>query len=270
MSSENNQDELISKQKAAIDEAIKKTYKLIGDLEDLSALKTELSHDAVFAAKAASLRSSFSAIRRTRPDGNCFFRAFAFSYFERLLNDEAEYDRFCKVIAPTKDTMVRLGFPAFTVEDFYDNFVEQVERFNPRGCSNADGETTRNGLKVLVDTFNDQGMSDYIVVFLRLLTSMQIREEADFYQNFMEGGRSVADFCALEVEPMYHESDNIHIQAMVKTTGISVRIMYLDRGNNKEASVHDFPELDSGNQPLVHLLYRPGHYDIIYPNETDK
>ena len=35
--------------------------------------------------------------------------------------------------------------------------------------------------------------------------------EGEFYQNFMEGGRSVAEFCNTEVEPMYKESDHIHI-----------------------------------------------------------
>jgi hypothetical protein len=47
----------------------------------------------------------------------------------------------------------------------------------------------------LNDTFNDQGLSDYIVVFLRLLTSMHLKKEAEFYQNFMEGDMTVANFC---------------------------------------------------------------------------
>ena len=25
---------------------------------------------------------------------------------------------------------------------------------------------------------------------------------------------------------------------------------------------HDFPE---GQEPMLHLIYRPGHYDILYP-----
>ena len=61
---------------------------------------------------------------------------------------------------------------------------------------------------------------------------------------------------------MYQESDNIHIIALTTVTGIKVRIMYLDRGSNEEASPHDFPE---DTEPAVHLLYRPGHYDILYP-----
>ena len=47
--------------------------------------------------------------------------------------------------------------------------------------------------------------------FLRLLTSKQLQLEGEFYQNFMEGGRSVAEFCNTEVEPMFKESDHIHI-----------------------------------------------------------
>jgi hypothetical protein len=43
--------------------------------------------------------------------------------------------------------------------------------------------------------FNEQGYSDYIVVYLRLLTSGQLQRDSDFYQHFIEGDRSVADFC---------------------------------------------------------------------------
>ena len=69
-------------------------------------------------------------------------------------------------------------------------------------------------------------------------------------------------YFSLEVEPMYHESDHIHIIAITKQTGIKVRIQYLDRGGDNEATAHDFPE--ETDCPDVHLLYRPGHYDILY------
>ena len=39
----------------------------------------------VFAKKIDSLSHSFSSMRRTRGDGNCFYRAFIFSYLEGLL-----------------------------------------------------------------------------------------------------------------------------------------------------------------------------------------
>ena len=51
----------------------------------------------------------------------------------------------------------------------------------------------------------------YKVSCARLLTSKQLQLEGEFYQAFMEGGASVASFCSTEVEPMYKESDHIHI-----------------------------------------------------------
>lgn len=43
--------------------------------------------------------------------------------------------------------------------------------------------------------FNDQGYSDYVVVYLRLITSGQLQKEAEFYQHFIEGDRTVKEFC---------------------------------------------------------------------------
>ena len=252
---EENQDHLIMKQKEALDKEIADTIPLLGDKEELAVLEKEFGGDPLFLEKIKNLSATYSHIRRTRPDGNCFFRALGYRYFERLLKDRDEWQRFKDAITPTKDEMIKLGFPSFTLEDFYDNFMDALEKVGP-----ADPMTE----KELSKTFNDMGVSDYLVVFLRLLTSKKLQQEADFYQNFMEDGRTVVEFCNIEVEPMYHESDHIHITALCATTGIPCRVMYLDRGTQKEAVAHDFPD---DKAPLVHLLYRPGHYDVLYPKE---
>merc|ERR1712079_896703 len=48
--------------------------------------------------------------------------------------------------------------------------------------------------------------------------------------------------------------------------GISVRVVYLDRGTGDSAVPHDFPE---GSEPKIHILYRPGHYDILYQKNME-
>lgn len=73
---------------------------------------------------------------------------------------------------------------------------------------NDNEEETLNELHRL---FNDQGHSDYVVVYLRLITSGQLQEGADFYQNFIDGNCTMEEFRHQEVEPMYKESDHIHI-----------------------------------------------------------
>ena len=64
-----------------------------------------------------------------------------------------------------------------------------------------------------------------------------------------------------EVEPMGKESDHIHISALTAATGISIQVEYLDRGSDDSIIGHVFPE---GTTPQIYLLYKPGHYDILY------
>jgi ubiquitin thioesterase protein OTUB1 len=60
---------------------------------------------------------------------------------------------------------------------------------------------------------------------------------------------------------MYRESDHIHVIALTAIINISVSIIYLDRTDQTKAIPHNFPE---GSEPKLYILYRPGHYDIIY------
>uniref|UniRef100_A0A673JKD2 Ubiquitin thioesterase OTUB1 n=1 Tax=Sinocyclocheilus rhinocerous TaxID=307959 RepID=A0A673JKD2_9TELE len=119
----------------------------------------------------------------------------------------------------------------------------------------------QQSLGELLSSFNDQSVSDYIVVYLRLLTSGYLQREHVFFQHFIEGGRSVKEFCQQEVEPMSKESDHIHIIALAQALNVSILVEYMDRGEGGTVNNHVFPE---GSEPRIFLLYRPGHYDILY------
>lgn len=75
----------------------------------------------------------------------------------------------------------------------------------------APTDNEKETLQELHNLFNEQGYSDYVVVYLRLITSGQLQEGADFYQNFIDGNCTMEEFRHQEVEPMYKESDHIHI-----------------------------------------------------------
>lgn len=47
----------------------------------------------------------------------------------------------------------------------------------------------------LLNSFNEQSVSDYLVVYLRLVTSGYLQREHEFFQYFIEGGRTVREFC---------------------------------------------------------------------------
>ena len=90
----------------------------------------------------------------------------------------------------------------------------------------------------LIEVFNDEGQSNYLVAFMRLLCSMQIKKEADLYINFLDGDTDVHTFCALEVEPMFKESDIVHIHALSKVMYFVedqiISIFFFDQKKNRE------------------------------------
>lgn len=116
------------------------------------------------------------------------------------------------------------------------------------------------------------------MVYLRLITSGQLQKDEEFYSNFIEGDKTVKEFCQQvifiqdkvtsidkqgmlqEVEPMYRESDHMHAIALGTALNVGIRVVYLDRGESSPPA-HDFPE---NCTPQVTLLYRPGHYDVLY------
>jgi ubiquitin thioesterase protein OTUB1 len=63
---------------------------------------------------------------------------------------------------------------------------------------------------------------------------------------------------------MGKESDHIHIIALTTALDTSVQVEYMERGGEKNCNTHIFPE---GGTPKVRLLYRPGHYDVLYKAE---
>ena len=52
--------------------------------------------------------------------------------------------------------------------------------------------------------FNDQGYSDYFVVFLRLMVSCYLQENEDFFSAFIEGHTNMKDFCSQVIVKSIH------------------------------------------------------------------
>ncbi|GJP81164.1 hypothetical protein CLOP_g11332 [Closterium sp. NIES-67] len=66
---------------------------------------------------------------------------------------------------------------------------------------------------------------------------------------------------------MGEKSDHVHITAITDALAIPIRIVYLDRSAG-QANFHEFlPEESVRATPAMTLLYRPRHYDILYPKQ---
>lgn len=132
----------------------------------------------------------------------------------------------------------------------------------------------------LAEMFQENGRANYVTWYMRALTAGYLRKDPERFLPFVEGSYfDIDSFCKAEVEPMDKECEHIQIIALTEYLGIQVEIAYLD-GRAFDPAVGlssvKFPDPssfvaadgDSSNGERdafrVHLLYRPGHYEIIY------
>lgn len=274
----NYRDSDIMQQQSAIQAEEAEKIPFVGDKEPLSSLEAEYisGGSPILLEKIKILSEQYVAIRRTRGDGNCFFRGFMFAYLEYILEsqDQAEVRRITANVEECRRTLINLGYAEFTFEDFFSLFLEQLE-------SVIQGNEASISHDELLKRSRDQSISNYVVMFFRFVTSGEIRKRSEFFEPFILGltNASVEQFCKSSVEPMGEESDHVHITALSDALGVAIRVVYLDRSSCDNGSVsvnhHDFIPAAGDNSsstvvteavnPFITLLYRPGHYDILYP-----
>ncbi|KAF3912727.1 hypothetical protein ABW21_db0209362 [Orbilia brochopaga] len=251
---------------------------LIGELKSSSALQDEYDGaDEAFVKKTAALVPKYSNYRPVKGDGNCGWRALAFGYFELLLRTGDK--EFIKKEQARVKAMNKLMDGVGMSEYLYEDFVEEtMQLFSALQQSPVIDNPYDDQL--LLATFNDEAMSNGIITHLRLLTAGQLKLNPANYEPFIE--MTIQEYCASAVEPFNVQIDHIGVKALIDIlflpAGFVVEISYLDRSVGDEVNVHRFED-ESGNPPAaipanrgeepptLRLLYRPGHYDLIYKNE---
>ncbi|VDM73206.1 unnamed protein product [Strongylus vulgaris] len=116
--------------------------------------------------------------------------------------------------------------------------------------------------KVFED-LNDDAEANYLIIFLRLITAGYLKEHAEEYAPFIENV-SLADYCVTEIESMWKDADHLAVTGLVNAIGQNIRVQYMDQNAAPNGGLfYDFPP-DQKEAPRITLLYRPGHYDLVY------
>lgn len=239
---------------------------LIRDKCSIQALIDEFNNaDPAYVMKTVSLAASYSDYRPIKGDGQCGWRAVVFGYFESLLSQELD-----KVVAEKQrlqgftSTLVAVGWESSMVELFVEQTMELFDSLHE-----AMRSANRSDL-LLLEAFNDEARSNSIVFHFKLLTSATMRLNPDQYQPYLE--QPLFEYCRSNVEAFGQEIEQISLQALtdgvIAPALINVVVMYLDRSEGSEVTPHQLVASASPDWPTITLLYRPGHYDIIYKGTT--
>ncbi|KAI9024485.1 peptidase C65 Otubain-domain-containing protein [Phycomyces nitens] len=230
---------------------------LVCQADPIEKLVEEFKDNQPFLRKINNLSKKYDRIRRCRGDGNCFFRAFAFAWFESILSNWENYDAGLAKLKTTPDLLELGGFQKLAYEDFYDVTLEQYELL-PQRVTDPD---------MLLVSFQSEEISNAIVMHLRFVASAYLRIHSAEYEPFLVTEMiSIDEFCAMHVEAFGRESDHLQIIALTRALDIPVEVVYLDGGAGDNVAVHEFwpDEAEKGQKKPLHLIYRPGHYDILY------
>lgn len=237
----------------------------------------------VMLAKLRQLQGRYRSMRRVRGDGNCFYRSFLFRYLEHLVAklDEAndavaariaaapddaaaaavaldcpEWTAVKAKIRESKQRLLRVGYTEIAIDLFWEVFVKLLDELPTRSA------------RALEELFRDEtAESGYLIWYCRALAAAFIKEDPERFLPFILGSNhaEVNSFCTAEVEPMDRECEQVQIIALTEMLQIPVRIEYLDGrplADGEHLTQLCFPE---GVESQIVLLYRPGHYDILYP-----
>ena len=156
------------------------------------------------------------------------------------------------------DSQNGLGYSSAAVEDFYNDIVNQVQLIEQ-------GDMT---MEMLRDNFNSLTLSNAVIFFFRLVCSCYIQQHPEHFAAFVGidsqepvvVAQELRNYCLREVEPLEREVEQVQIIALASALQIGVRVVHLDRTGGP-LNHHDFP---CEVTPQVHMLYRPGHYDLLY------
>jgi ubiquitin thioesterase protein OTUB1 len=103
---------------------------LLGEKGPIESLRTEYAESSpIFIAKVAHLCATHSSIRRTRQDGNCFYRCFIFGLLEALLDkrDAATSAAVIKSVQGLEDTLEIAGITKLVWEDAMQVLMELLK-----------------------------------------------------------------------------------------------------------------------------------------------
>jgi ubiquitin thioesterase protein OTUB1 len=221
----------------------------------------------------------YAALRRSQGDGNCFYRCILFGLLEWLVNatDEASKAERAAALRATADRAAavarRAGLESFVFEDPVDSLRTLV--------GFALQETAPMTVEGLRQRFNNEASTaeaaevSYALWMLRMSASSHMKSEEEFYLPFILGTEmpgdepynSVKEYTIRNVDNPGAEAEHVSITALCAALGLRVKVAYLDGGFGGElVTFHEFgdePELPNSATPVLHLLYRPGHYDLL-------
>ncbi|KAI4207390.1 MAG: hypothetical protein LQ348_000576 [Seirophora lacunosa] len=197
----------------------------------------------------------------------------AFGYFEALLHSVDPQAPLAQIARLTSlnNLLDSVGYQRDIYEDFAEETIQLLKHIASTTPNHDDGAA-------LLSSFNDPNVCNGIIMHFRLITSAWMKTRPQNFVPYMVA-LSIDQYCGTHIEPHAVEIDNIGlhacIEAILQPAGVAVQVLYLDQSEGEHVNDYVWPAEGPnanvvtayGGVPTVRLLYRPGHYDLLYKAE---
>ncbi|XP_044440974.1 uncharacterized protein [Triticum aestivum] len=231
--------------------------------EPLSSLPHEFENE-IMKDKAKKLSANYSEYRKVPGDGSCFYRSFIYSYLEQLVKVSHEEElRLLGALETMWEKFQRLRLPG-SYSDLRDAFVGFILE-----CMEQKQKLSVSAYQewLFQESQNEQKFAN-MLLYLRLVTAIEICTEVEQFKAFIadldQGKPDATKYCLEEVLPVEEDAQQVNLTALTNVLQVPLRVVNIDVSPIEEPNIHIIYESPDSSVPTVTLLYRPGHYDIIY------
>ncbi|KAK9791468.1 putative Peptidase C65 Otubain-domain-containing protein [Seiridium cardinale] len=242
---------------------------LVGEKKSSHAITQEYAKaNPIYVTKTIALPQTYSLYRQIQGDGNCGWRAIGFGYFENLIKygDVNQLQAESARLATLNDFIEKVGgYSPYVFEDMTEVTCELLAEITEAISQGQDA------MPILTEKWNKEETSAPMIYHLRLLAASWLKGNLAQYKEFITGDADT--YCEEWILPVNKEIDQIAVDLLfnvfLKPANIVLEIAYLDTSPGTEVNVHRWPD-DAKDRdpaalgPIVCLLYRPDHYDILY------
>lgn len=282
------QDAKTRAQMEAIDHEVRANQRLTSELLDISKLADGFSvinngspTNIGFRQGCDYLATQYKSYRAVRGDGNCYYRAFLFALVEQVCKKSTTADelkRISEYVGRSIEDVIKCGYDRFTIDMFHEEMVELLSAV-AKEKEQQENTTASSISSTMYGRLNEENAtSDYCVWYLRVITSSYLKSDPGRFVHFLEDPSyiDIATYCDKEIDPMGKECSMVGVLALAEAFRINVDIEYMDgrpldgTSNTKKLVKHSFggnhdgKPCDDNSTLRITLLYRPGHYDILY------
>ena len=125
-----------------------------------------------------------------RRDGNCFYRSFIYQIFEHIVaeQDTPMLEKLIKTAEASKeDLMVNAGYEEIVIGDFYDIFLEELNKLKEVAKEDAQ--------KHCLELMSNHDQANYIIMYVRWLTALYLKKNAILFEAYIFEFGDIHSFC---------------------------------------------------------------------------